>query len=268
MRVELPPARWSKQVRQRVLPALLLMGVVAAVASFLTGAIPLGGLWSAAVAVATVGGIYTFGRDIVTSIKPRLRRPMSTELGRTPHLGLEFWQNQELAPMTLQKLDLKTVVVTHLRKDPFQMRIPNYTSNMQIYVCAWSDDAIFSLDDKETTADVEFLHGGTGIADSPFASATLFLRSDAHGHFTGNRIARIAENKAEIFFASVWQPGLNERTSLTMQERDIFLTVYIDQGVEEGLAAVDTARDYYIQDHPLRTSPGLPWYEYVVLRFR
>jgi hypothetical protein len=217
MRVELSPGKWSKSVRGRVLLVLTVMAVIAAVASFLTGAIPLGGLWSTAVAVATVGGVYAFGRDIATSAKSRLQRPSSTT-ARTPNLGLEFWQNQELAPMTLQRLDLgKTVVIAHLRRGPFQMRIPYYSPYMQIYVCAWSDDGIFSLDDKQTTADVAFLHSGTGIAVRAFTNATLFLRVDAHGHFTGERIWHTPDNKAEIVFDSIWRAGLQEAISLNTQ---------------------------------------------------
>ena len=268
MGVELSPGRWSKRVRRSVILVVTAMAVTAAVASFLTGAIPLGAFWSAAVVVATVGGIYAFGRDILTTAKSRIGRPIFTELVRTPHLGLEFWQNEKLAPMTLQRLGGgRTIVTTHLRRGPFQVRIPNYIANMKIYVCAWSDDAIFSLDDKETTEDVEFLHGGTGIADYPFASATLSVRRDAHNHFTGNRITRIADGKAEIFFGSVWRPGLNEPISLAMQESDLFLTVFIDQGVEECVAPANSPGDHPRRAHPLRARPGQPWYEYIILQF-
>jgi hypothetical protein len=243
------------------------MAVIAAVASFLTGAITLGSVWSAALVVATVGGIYSFGRDIATAAKSRPGR-FSGQLSSTPHLGLEFWQDGETVPMTLQTLGSgKDAVVTHLRRAPFQLKIPHYSAYMQMYVAAWSDDTIFSLDNKQTTADVEFLHAGTGMAVYRSTNAFLALRHDAHGHFTGERIWHTPDNKAEIVFDSVWRPGLTEPASLATEEGDIFVTIYIDQGAEKGLAEVQSPRDYYSQAHPLRTSPSQPWYEYVILRF-
>ena len=187
---------------------------------------------------------------------------------RTPQLGLEFWQDEQLAPMFLQYGPRRKIVAVHLRPKPFHMRFPLLGPQMTVQVCAWWDDSIFALEDKATTHDLEFFGRGTGGADYEFGSGTLRITRQGHGYFIGNRIARSPGNKGDIFFASVFDGALCMRRSLAQQEDDIFLTVYIDQDREEGLAAADSPREYNNRARPLHSSLGSPWYEYVILQFR
>jgi hypothetical protein len=161
----------------------------------------------------------------------------------------------------------KIITVVNLRPAPFRMRFPRFAPHVAVEVCAWRDDSIFSLDDKETTEDVEFLGRGKGLADSEFGDGVLKMTPKARGYYIGNRIADGPDNMGEIFFTDMWDLVSQKRAPLTQQEDDIFLTVYVNLAREKDLTAADSEHDFHRKGHRLRSHSGSQWYEYVILRF-
>lgn len=131
--------------------------------------------------------------------------PAGTELMRTPQLGLEFWQRDQKNLMfaTQEETPITRVL---LKRAPFEIRSPRFEAAVQI--CAWSDASIFdAIAAGKKIEDIPYFTPGTGMAESEFGSAELWLENRAHRHFVPSRRRVISNQQDSIFFSSLMKDG-------------------------------------------------------------
>jgi TIR domain-containing protein len=127
--------------------------------------------------------------------------PAGEELMRTPELGLEFWQRDQKNLMFATQ-DEKRITRVLLKRAPFEIRCPHFEEAVQI--CAWSDASIFdAIVAGKTLDEIPYFTPGTGMADTEFALANLWLNNHGHHHFVPSRRRVISNQQDSIFFSSL-----------------------------------------------------------------
>jgi hypothetical protein len=184
-----------------------------------------------AAAVATLGGGIRGVLAVVHWWQDRNVVKTETLFDRTPRLGMEFWQAGKPDPMRYRDAS-EEVVRVEMERSSFQLRVPAVAKKTAVQICAWTDDSIFRLRQGVRTEQVPFFSPGTGIADTEFASGTLYLNDEAHNYLVGTRLRRRPDSKDEAFFATVFS-GTRSRRPLTAQKGPLFLTVYIDRNANQ-----------------------------------
>jgi hypothetical protein len=121
---------------------------------------------------------------------------------RTPELGLEFWQRDQKNLMFATQ-DEKRITRVLLKRAPFEeIRCPHFEEAVQI--CAWSDASIFdAIVAGKTLDEIPYFTPGTGMADTEFALANLWLNNHGHHHFVPSRRRVISNQQDSIFFSSL-----------------------------------------------------------------
>jgi len=132
---------------------------------------------------------------------PENPSPGGEELMRTPELGLEFWQRDQKSLMFGSQGE-KSITRVFLKRAPFEIRCPHFEA--AVLICAWSDPSIFdAIFAAKKLDDIPYFTPGTGMAESEFGSAELWLDNRAHRHFVPSRRRVISNEQDSIFFSSV-----------------------------------------------------------------
>ncbi|MEV0350003.1 serine/threonine-protein kinase [Nonomuraea sp. NPDC050680] len=171
----------------------------------------------------------------------------AAQVARSPRLGLEFWQDNVAGPMAITDLDRPITTVT-MKRGPFELHFPTLPKDTAAQICAWTDDSVFSVDDGGKVADHPCFRPGTGIADYEHGSGTLYLNNRGHNYLIGDRVGHSSASQDSVLFSTVFKDGTS--TLLAVQQKDLYLTVFID------LDGDGTFK---------RAGPGE--YEYIVLDF-
>lgn len=77
-----------------------------------------------------------------------------------------------------------------------------------VQICAWSDASVFdAIVAAKKLEDVPYFSPGTGMADTEFSLATLWLSNLSHHHFVPQRRRVISSQQDSIFFSSLTKDG-------------------------------------------------------------
>jgi hypothetical protein len=155
------------------------------------------------------------------------------EFDRTPRVGLEFWQDEELAPMLYRDASEQAVRVA-LDPKPFTMKAPAVDDKTAIEVCAWTDvSRLRYLPDPSRTVPAERIPCmglGRGVADENRTSGRLFLNPEGRNYLIGDRL-RKSGDMSQAFFSRTNRRDVGD-VDLTDQEDPIYLLVYIDRNAD------------------------------------
>lgn len=146
-----------------------------------------------------------------------------TQFLRSPWLGIEFRQGGARSPMRAAAPDIIRVT---MRQSPFEMHVPKVGPNENVMVCASYDDAVFGqIGEGMRLEDVPFFWSGTGMADTSFGSAELWVNAEAHNHLDwGGRLVPRPEGGGVALFHSITdKPGQGGLP----KGRDVFLVVRV-----------------------------------------
>jgi hypothetical protein len=186
-------------------------------------------------------------RPPVTSQQPVASQQPVTSLHRTPRLGLQFWQDGQEAAMSFLNLNVQIIQVS-LTRAPFEMWFPAVNPGTAVQVCAWTDDSIFSLQADSDVTKSGFFSPGTGIADDPYGSGTLFLNNEGNNYLIGTRIEPAPNGMGKFFISTIWPKGQTQGIPISQSVGELDLTIFIDHN-GNGRAEIDD-------------------YEYVLLSFK
>lgn len=235
-----------------VLLAAFALVACAVVLAELVG-VPIESTWAIAITTASgfaaIAGAVKLTVELARFVRSRMTEPVESEFARTPRLGLQFWQDGKLATMrwceALSEQRGEVVRIT-LTAKPFTLRMPRYTGNPAVQVCAWTDNSIFCLEDYSYLSEVPFFAGGTGVADYEYGSSRLVISNSVHNYLAGDRIRRKGNGVDEVFYSR-----------LALRSGDILLGDY------HGLVYLSI---YVNRNGGMLVHPGD--YEYLVLDFR
>jgi hypothetical protein len=154
----------------------------------------------------------------------------------TPGLGLKFEQKGRHIPIRSDPRSPFRRVYLTLERRPFTMHFPTIGQNDVYMICAWMDGSV--IDEAPLQKNIDEYHtdnqqsppscfaGGTGIADEPAGSGTLFLRKDGHNHLTGLRLGT-NKDAQNIQISSIF--GEKKELPIEMSTySEIYLVVYYD----------------------------------------
>jgi hypothetical protein len=178
----------------------------------------------------------------------------ATEYRRTPWLGIEVQQRDRPCPMYgagSGDLGVAEIIEVVLEPGPFELRIPNVGERDQVIVKAWKDDSIYEgFVSQAEKADLPFLQGAWGMADTPYGSGMLFLDAIAYHTFGRGFRADVGDqDKLRILFNRILNEDPEEevprqvhmvvflnRKEQTLLERDDFekLILNIDSSTKPG----------------------------------
>lgn len=206
-----PPVKWSKRLLA-VAGAIVTIGGAVAVISQTTH-------W--------LDGIFSSG-------------PAFTSVERSPILGVSFYQNGQLDPMSLSGSDQDQVVNVSMKAgEPFEMWFPALQNSISaIEVCAAYAGAIDNnIPRTGQNGVLTCLTPGTGVADYPYASGGLAISTppDELGHvqITGTR-AQDASGGDEKYYVS----------NLTSEHGKVYLVVYMNDNNDKSFESNNV--EYFI----------------------
>lgn len=194
--------------------------------------------WKALLAIAgavvTIGGAVavisqtTHWLDGVFSSSPQI-----TTVERSPILGVSFYQNGQLDPMSLSGSDQDQLVNVAMKAgEPFEMWFPALQNSISaIEVCAAYTSAIDnSIPQTGQNGVFTCLTPGTGVADYPYASGGLAISTPpdglAHVQITGTR-AQDASGGDEKYYVS----------NLTSEHGKVYLVIYMNDNNDKSFEA-------------------------------
>jgi hypothetical protein len=149
---------------------------------------------------------------------------VTAQITRSPWLGIQVLQEGRLADV--RREDLRTVRAK-LKPLPFELRLPKHGIDDRYMLCGWTDRSIFSaIREGYTRDEVPYFSVGTGIADSPYTSATLYLDQEGHNHLAGERLGSDPMYHA-VYYSSVMINGKEYR--FTDYQKAIYVVVFADQ---------------------------------------
>jgi hypothetical protein len=184
-----------------------------------------------AVTLAIFGGLATVWGGI-TAVNEAVdwwqdRNEPATEFDRTPHMGLEFWQGDEEAPMFYR--DDQESIRVELDGAPFVMRLPRVGGKTAVEVCAWTDDSLFGRLRPGLPADrIPCLREGRGLADQEYSSGRLYLDKEGKNYLIGTRLRPHSDQQDQAFFAKVSSRTRGEHP-FADQKVPIFLILFVDR---------------------------------------
>ena len=130
-------------------------------------------------------------KQIINAIRPVL----SSTVIQTPWLGIRILQNKKELPLQrIDDKDNKTQIL--LRPEPFELYIPDIPAGW-VRMCSSYEPSIFDyFASAQTIHDVPFFHYGTGIADTPYSTAAVFINQTGHMHLNlGKRLQSVNEKE-------------------------------------------------------------------------
>ncbi|MCP2322112.1 hypothetical protein HDA40_000619 [Hamadaea flava] len=182
------------------------------------------------------------GPSLSPSDSPSPSPTPPSEVARTPRLGLEFWQGQQLSPMRVDRGTVETVYVT-MRDEPFFLRFPRPPKDLAVQICAFTDPTIFNLRDGLAVADTEQFAPGMGMADSDYSSGRLNLVDVRNNYFVDTRIQPYSTDLGQIYISTI--AARREAPGAT---GDVYLTVFVDRDRDK---VVDFGEyEYLVLDYP------------------
>jgi hypothetical protein len=164
------------------------------------------------------------------------------DLGRTQWLGIQVLQGGRLAAMGMA--DDRTVKVD-LNAAPIELRFPKHGTKDVYQLCAWTNKSIFlAIRPGRTVDDIDYFIPGTGIADTPYTSGTLFVENEAHNYLIGTRLGSNPDYYSVLY----------SRVSVSGQEHrlaDYHETIYV-------VAFCDLNKNHTVDGNE---------YEFLILKF-
>jgi hypothetical protein len=193
-----------------------------------------------AAAIATLAGAGAAVIGIVRWVRHRYQP--KGDIGQTPRLGLQFWQQATLAPMKLGPESPDPVVTVSLARQPFEIWFPNLPEKVALRIATATDPTILSISHgcdlsrtDLTGADQRFsdyFGPGHGGADFEYGGAGLFLDSkDACNYFIGSRVQFAAEGMSKVAVGAWVQNGV--RIPIYKNVGDVYLLAFIDSNLNE-----------------------------------
>jgi hypothetical protein len=179
-----------------------------------------------AAGIVAIAGAFKVLAGIVTWWRRRREASHVSELLRTPHLGLQLWQDGREVPLRLQTNDGKDIVEATLGRSPFEIWFPRLGGDNAFQVCTWWDESIFRLPEQGTVEDTPMFAAGHGAADFEYGGGALFVAKDANAYLTGTRMARASDDMDKFYVSTVRE---SEPIPISKLRRTLFLLVYLDR---------------------------------------
>jgi hypothetical protein len=180
----------------------------------------------------------------------------SAQIERSPNLGISFHQNNQLALMSYANSDsLQTPLIdVCLSSAPFEIWFPALGPSSDVQVCTSTNVAIFRIN---PFTGLHCLTGGTGVADTNYASGALSetsLQQGEHTEIASTRAEPASGGDDKYYVSRLFTPTTLEARgkpiSITRQATDLYLIIF-------------TTGNY-----PLNSQASINQLEHFILRFK
>ncbi|UUU24913.1 hypothetical protein [Streptomyces sp. DSM 40750] len=151
-------------------------------------------------------------------------RTIQPDLLRTPHAGLEFWQNKARASMSLANKSDLPIIDVPLKREPFILRFPKI-DEQGLRVNAWTSDYNFSIEDSDRATLPPFCSGCAYAAHAYF-NGKLFLGKHGFNYFLGKRVSSYSNEQDEIYVSGV--SSKEGHVDFPDAQSRLYLTFWID----------------------------------------
>jgi len=163
-----------------------------------------------------------------------------TALRKTPMNGLSFWQGDRLAPMELGPESPAYVVHVHLKREPFEIRMPA-PKGPAVQLHTWTTPAIFDVPQGAEVAGHYGFGLGHAMANGEYFDGNLFPEQEGNTYLAADRLTPIDGGQVQIYVSAFGDTRVQDQAD----------RIYVDVFVDEN-------RDGRFQNGE---------YEYVVLEF-
>jgi len=182
---------------------------------------------AAAGAIVTIGGAVTVisktthWLDGITVPRPAKTAGMVNEIERSPILGISFYQNGQLDPMSYGGFGAgggtNPVVTVYMTHAPFEIWFPALANGAALQVCAWSSDYIFQnaaqagqigtkscMNPFNSPADYPYGGGGLWLSPPGNVGNTAIVQTRAQPASGGDEkyyVSNLANTKGDFYLA-------------------------------------------------------------------
>ncbi|MDX2880818.1 hypothetical protein [Streptomyces ipomoeae] len=147
------------------------------------------------------------------------------DLLRTPHTGLEFWQNKTRALMSSANKSGPLIIDVPLKREPFIIRFPKIGNEQGLRINAWTSDSNFTIKDSDRATRPPFC-SGCGYAAHTYFNGKLFLGKHGFNYFLGKRVSSYSTEQDEIYVSGV--SSKEGHVSFPDSQSRLYLTFWID----------------------------------------
>jgi hypothetical protein len=161
------------------------------------------------------------------------------QIERSPNLGINFHQNNQVAPMIYVNSDsVQTPLIdVCLSSAPFEIWFPALRSDADVEICTSTTAASFHVNPFSGTYRTYGCMGeGTALADNPYSSGSLTETAasyPAHTEIVGTSAEPAGDGDDKFFVATIdtvpreTATGLKFRAiPMSNQKTDVYLTIY------------------------------------------
>jgi hypothetical protein len=162
--------------------------------------------------------------------------PSSTEFERSPNLGISFYQNGELAPMSQSDTGgtgQNSTVSVCMKSEPFEVWFPALGAQSSLSICASTDGAVFS--NMFEQGGFNCLSPITSAANFNYANGSLYEASPqvlVHSALYGTRVQSASGGDQKYYVSNLVTPGLTASSRhsipLTSQNGKLYFVIYMN----------------------------------------
>jgi hypothetical protein len=180
---------------------------------------------AAAGAIVTIGGAVTVISHTTHWLGGVATHPDLDEIERSPILGISFYQNGQLDPMSYSGYSVggspNPIITVQMTHAPFEMWFPELSNNAYLQVCGWTTNYVFqNAAQAGPNGYTSCLNPGHFLAGYPYGGTGLWLSPPKNTANTviGDTRAQPADNGDEKYYVA----------NLTNVGSNVYLAVYLN----------------------------------------
>jgi hypothetical protein len=196
-------------------------------------------------AIVTIGGaiaVISQSTHMLSGLSHN--SPPISEIARSPVLGISFYQNGHLDPMSYSSSNqtAQEVVNASVQPEPFELWFPALGAKSSLNICISASRSIFTTATRNPTSSASCLYVFNSAADYGYASGALYETSSryiVHTAIGGNRAQPASGGDQQYYvshlisfpkgFLSSAGKSLNPHLDfLTNEHRKLYLVAYLN----------------------------------------